>query len=65
MTDTERRHGLDTAVAECERLRAVYPALGYDVTILPKIGVAERADFVLRALAEQPQGGAYGLPFVR
>jgi predicted ATPase len=51
VTDPERRHGLDEALGEYERLLKVYPALGYHLTILPKLGVAERADFVLDALA--------------
>jgi predicted ATPase len=50
--DPERRHGFESAVAEYERLLAVYPSLGYQVSILPKIGVPERADFVLHALME-------------
>jgi predicted ATPase len=51
VTDNERRHSLDAGVAEYQRLVEAYPALGYEVTILPKIGVAERAEFVLRTLA--------------
>jgi len=51
VTDRERRHGMDKAVAEYSRLLEVYPSLGYEISILPKVGVAERADFVLRALA--------------
>jgi len=50
--DTERRHNLDAARIEFERLQQIYPALGYEVTLLPKIGVKERADFVLEVLAE-------------
>ena len=50
--DPERRHGPDVAVAEYQRLLDVYPSLGYEVTVLPKVGAPERADFVLRALAE-------------
>jgi len=50
-TDPERRHGFDAAVAEYERLLAAYPALGYEVVILPKTGVAERADLLLATLA--------------
>jgi predicted ATPase len=49
--DPERRHGFDEARAEYERLERAYPALGYEVVILPKIGVAERADFVLARLS--------------
>ena len=45
--DTERRHDFASAVAEYDRLAAAYPALGYDVTLLPKISVAERLAFIL------------------
>jgi predicted ATPase len=48
--DPERRHGLTDAVAEYERLLVAYPALGYEVVLLPKARVAERADFVLAML---------------
>jgi predicted ATPase len=51
VTDNDRRHSLDVGVAEYQRLFDAYPALGYEVTILPKVGVAERAEFVLRTLA--------------
>jgi predicted ATPase len=49
--DHERRHGLIEAVAEYNRLIDVYPALGYDVHVLPKVGVAERANWILATLA--------------
>ena len=49
-TDPERRHGLDMALAEYSRLLQTYSSLGYEVSILPKVGVEERADFVLRTL---------------
>jgi predicted ATPase len=52
ITDTERRHGLGEAVDEYRRLLDVYPSLGYEPIILPKVGVAERADFVLHTLAQ-------------
>jgi|SRR5215469_10447878 len=51
-TEPERRHGLDSAVAEYSRLLEIYPAFGYEVFVLPKTGVAERADFVLKVLVE-------------
>ncbi len=51
VTDPERRHGLDAAMTEYQRLLGVYPSLGYEVTILPKVSVLERADFVLHTLA--------------
>jgi predicted ATPase len=50
VTDNERRHGLEAALAEYRRLLEVYPSLGYEVTILPKLGVSDRADFLLRVL---------------
>lgn len=48
--DEERQHSFEVAEQEYARLIVAYASLGYDVTILPKAGVAERADFVLRAL---------------
>ena len=51
ITDTERRHGFDEAVAEYERLLCGFDRLGYDVRILPKVGVSARADAVLAQLA--------------
>jgi predicted ATPase len=52
VTDPERRHGLDAALAEYSRLLDAYPSLGYEVFVLPKVGVVERADFVLTMLAQ-------------
>jgi predicted ATPase len=49
--DTERRHGFEAGVAEFERLQRVYPALGYEVIMLPKVTVDQRADFVLAELS--------------
>ena len=51
VTDSERRHSPDVGVAEYQRLMNAYPALGYEVLILPKVAVAERAEFVLRTLS--------------
>jgi len=48
--DSERRHDLDRAMTEYSQLLAAYPALGYEVLILPKVSVEERADFVLNNL---------------
>lgn len=52
--DAERRHGFDEAAAEFDRLASAYPALGYEVAMLPKVDVARRANFVLAALARDP-----------
>ncbi len=51
-TDAERRHGLNDAIAEYRRHLEQYPSLGHEVTILPKVSVHERADFVLHALTQ-------------
>ncbi len=57
VTDNERRHSLDAGVAEYQRLVYAYPMLAYKVTILPKVGVTERAAFVLRALQDSHESG--------
>lgn len=46
-TDAERRHDFAPAVAEYDLLAAAYPALGYDVILLPKVSVTERIVFIL------------------
>lgn len=43
-TDSERRHDFTTALAEYSRLLRVYPSLGYELVVLPRVGVVERAD---------------------
>jgi predicted ATPase len=48
--DAERRHDLAAASAEYARLLEAFPRLGYETVILPKVGVAERADFILHKL---------------
>lgn len=48
--DSERRHDLSAAIAEYDRLSSVYPSLGYQIHLLPKVSVEERADFVLSVL---------------
>ncbi|WLD96127.1 AAA family ATPase [Agrobacterium leguminum] len=45
--DSERKHGFDAAVEEYERLLRDYDELGYDISVLPKSGIEERADFIL------------------
>ena len=49
-SDPERRHGIEAAEAEYSRLLEAYPALGYEVSILPKVSISERADFIESAL---------------
>jgi predicted ATPase len=50
--DAERQHGLAAAVAEYEALLASYPAHGYEVVVVPRASVAERADFLEAAIRE-------------
>jgi predicted ATPase len=52
VNDPERRHGFDAGIEEYARLLEAYPSIGYDVVVLPKVGVSQRADFVLETLAE-------------
>jgi predicted ATPase len=52
LNDSERRHTFDDANAEYSRLIQAYPALGYQVSVLPKTGVEERADFVRQTLTD-------------
>jgi predicted ATPase len=50
VADQERRHDRAAAEAEYARLLEAYPRLGYEVVILPKVSVAERADFILSSI---------------
>ncbi|MGI9490556.1 MAG: AAA family ATPase [Geminicoccaceae bacterium] len=52
--DNKRRHDLSDAVDEYDRLCEVYPSLGYNLHVLPKVSVAARADFVIATL-EKPK----------
>jgi predicted ATPase len=49
-TDEARRHDFDAALGEYAHLLEVYPSLGYEVYILPKVGISERADYLLEIL---------------
>ncbi|WP_052125607.1 AAA family ATPase [Bordetella trematum] len=63
--DAERRHDIEAAIAEYERLLHSYPAQGYQVCVLERCSVAQRADFVLDTLAggPMPQSAPSGLPY--
>jgi len=50
VNDPERRHGFEAAEAEYFRLLKAYRLLGYDISILPKVSVSKRADFIEGAL---------------
>ncbi|HEV7417382.1 MAG TPA: AAA family ATPase, partial [Tianweitania sediminis] len=47
VTDEQRQKNFADAIAEYDRLLIAYRELGYDTFILPKVGVGDRADFVL------------------
>lgn len=48
--DADRRHGFEEAIAEYDRLLIAFETLGYDICVLPKSSVTERADFILATL---------------
>jgi predicted ATPase len=50
--DPERHHGFDEAKAEYERLLEAYPALGYEIYLLPKVSVSDRVDYILAMLGK-------------
>ena len=54
VTDGERQHDLAEAAAEYDRLLATYCELGYEVVILPKDDIAQRADLILDTLHQRP-----------
>lgn len=54
LNDDERRHDFNAAIDEYHRLLEVYPSLGYELYILPKVGISERADYVLQLLGSTP-----------
>jgi len=45
-----RRHGLEEAVNEYERLLVAFSSLGYEIQMVPKVEVSCRADFILEQL---------------
>ena len=49
--DAERRHSFADAVAEYTWLLQSYPANGYAVVEIPRLGIAARADFLEQRLA--------------
>lgn len=46
----ERRHDMDAALSEFKQLQQTYPTLGYAITLLPKISMVQRADFVVNTM---------------
>ena len=52
-TDADRRHDLDKALSDHDRVAAAYRAAAYRAVVLPRDTVAARADFVLQNLGRQ------------
>ncbi|MGN6550493.1 MAG: AAA family ATPase [Pararhizobium sp.] len=50
VNDADRRHSLDDALHDYERVRQAYLNAGYDPVILPRDTVNARADFILATL---------------
>lgn len=50
VTDADRRHGADAALAEYFRIRKALETLGHATRVLPRAPVAARVAFVLAAL---------------
>lgn len=48
--DAERQHDLEEAIGEYRRLLEAFDRLGYEAILLPKVGIAARADYVLERL---------------
>ena len=55
VTDSARRHGFDAALEEYDRLRDIYPRLGYRLVPLPLTDVHSRAEFVLSTISPLPE----------
>lgn len=50
--DAERKQSWEEAVATFESMASTYESLNYEVVLLPLTSVEERAEFVVRQLAE-------------
>lgn len=51
--DNERRHGFDEASEEYSRLLEAYTVLEYQIVMIPKIAVSDRADFIIEHLSTE------------
>ena len=51
LNDEDRRHSLDEALSDYERVRQAYLAAGYSPVILPRTIAQARADFVKSELS--------------
>ena len=50
VNDEDRRHSLEVALSDYERVRQAYLAAGYDPVVLPRTTIEARADFITGAL---------------
>jgi len=56
--DGERRHSLEESVAEYERLQKDFAAAGYEIAVLPRVSIEDRASRILSALGPHDAGVA-------
>lgn len=48
--DAERKHDFESAVKEFDELLIKYKNFGYEILLIPKVSVSDRADFILKTL---------------
>jgi predicted ATPase len=48
--DADRQHDLQAGIDEYARLQIAYSCLGYAIEVLPKTGIAQRADIITESL---------------
>jgi predicted ATPase len=52
--DNERKHSFEDALSSYERLLVSYERFGYQIVLVPRLGISARADFVLNQLKRKP-----------
>jgi predicted ATPase len=52
--DAERKHSFEDALQHYAALLETYERYGYPLTFIPKLSIAQRADFVLQSLGMNP-----------
>ena len=50
--DEERKNTFEDAINEYNRLMIVYPKYGYQISVIPKITVKDRIDFLLSSISD-------------
>ena len=52
-SDSERQHGFEAAIQECNALQLKFLANGYRVRVIPQITIAKRVDWILNAIRNE------------